>query len=133
MIPIKATCTLRTQTDTSLDDLRTFSKYTPAKPLEIQARRMQIKPSVGLLVSLDGKFISDGSSVEVCSRSDPRCFASWTMETPQISNSKASHCLRARCRPRRKTEKSAVVKILSFGGDRGERNRFRDGMDEANK
>jgi hypothetical protein len=85
--------------------LRIFSNHTPAKPEVRQAMSTQTKPSMGLCAVSPPRTGRDLCAAEASSS---------VSETPSVRMTRETHLARLKARFRSTTEKSAVVRILSW-------------------
>ena len=119
----KPNCTFLTQR-VALLPFNTFSKYTPANPLNIQATRTAINPAVAFIPSSPCiPLVNEGTEKRRClpeSSSEMGLAAvveadgSWTRATPRVRRMSETHCWMERVRFSNVTLKRAVVRILSW-------------------
>jgi len=122
-------CTFLTQRVAVLP-FNTFSKYTPANPLNIQATTTAMNPTVAFILSSPykswscrGPLANPGAEK---GRSSPESSwemvlvavveddGSWTRATPRVRRMSETHCWMERVRCSNVTLKRAVVRILSW-------------------
>lgn len=84
-------------------DFRTHSNHPPARPLEMQAARIAARPTRGSWLCVSA-VLEEEEGEE----------SSWTMATPAVRRKSENHLVRVRERWKKRREKSAVVRSLSY-------------------